>query len=116
MDLSIEDWDELFKAVQARLRLTAEAATDAARLKTVVLECVDALDSLHAALRDQRHLCRSQAIELAAMRDALAFARATRKDGQSDTDNILFRDLLGEALVACCRPGDALQPLSGPTR
>ncbi len=104
MEPSIEDWDELFKAVQAKLRLAAEAETDAARLKGVVLECVDALASLHASLHDQRQPCRDLAMELAATRDALAFARATQKDGQSGPASAFFRDLLGEALVASGRP------------
>lgn len=104
MDLSIEDWDELFKAVQARLRLAAEAATDPTRLTTVVLECVDALGSLHASLRDQRHPCGDLAVEISAMGDVLAFAQAPRKDVPNDPDSELFRDLLGEALVACGRP------------
>ena len=72
MDLPIEDWDELFKAVQARLRLTVEQATDAARLREVVLECVDALSGLHAALHDERFLRKGVAIELVRLHDTLA--------------------------------------------
>jgi hypothetical protein len=61
-DTVIEDWDELFDAVTARLRLiTAErlAATtgspsdEADRIRARVLECAEALEQLHAALKDE---------------------------------------------------------------
>lgn len=54
--MSLDDWDALFRAVQTRLRLTvSDAQTQhlngaAAPLQTGVLECVDALDQLHAML------------------------------------------------------------------
>lgn len=58
------DWDSLFDAVEQRLRdavekpeLTAtalEAQYNAWRIKSVVLDCVSALDKLHKALRHER--------------------------------------------------------------
>ena len=63
-DLSTEDWDELFNAVKCRLRLTVEAQLAATadpvgpggigRALANVLECVDALEQLHALLRLER--------------------------------------------------------------
>ena len=55
----IEDWDKLFHAVQIRL-CSSIAPTDPLDDKTrlTVLECVEALEQLHAALtleRQQRH-------------------------------------------------------------
>ena len=59
-DVSIEDWDALFCAVKTRLRRAAlgqPAATDdkhaletIGRLRAGVLDCVAALDQLHASL------------------------------------------------------------------
>ena len=59
-DVALGDWDELFRAVKARLRSTAgglsaaapEAALrdGAARAQASVLECVAALDQLHLTL------------------------------------------------------------------
>ena len=58
--IAVEDWDELFCAVQTRLR-TSITALDLIDGKTsaTVLECVEALYQLHSALtreRQQRHL------------------------------------------------------------
>jgi hypothetical protein len=66
-DIVMADWLTLLAAVTGRLRMTAarqstvsndEHALDASgRLRADVLECVDALDQLHAALaRTQRPL------------------------------------------------------------
>ena len=70
--VAMEDWDTLFTAVKARLTLiaqtelqtqtphseaTARVSADAAQLARLcagVLECVDALDQLHATARDTR--------------------------------------------------------------
>ena len=63
LTISIEDWDFLFGAILTRLRLNASghaAATPqshaTARLLRVVLECVEALDLLQAALRHERRV------------------------------------------------------------
>lgn len=69
MNLPTEDWDELFVAIETRLRLCADASSDVAQLRTVVLECVGDLDGLHRALRDERHLHRRTAVEIACLRE-----------------------------------------------
>jgi hypothetical protein len=62
--IDIADWDSLFGAVEERLRKTVEkpdqattpatAKDNASRIKSVVLDCVSALDKLHKALRQER--------------------------------------------------------------
>ena len=57
-DIAMEDWDELFCAVKARLRLIGSERSSATpeppqrdavvRIQASVLECVEALDQLHA--------------------------------------------------------------------
>lgn len=64
LDIAINDWDALFRAVEDRLRLTVDeplanapdaAAQDAAAgVRTIVLECVAALEQLHTALTHER--------------------------------------------------------------
>ena len=58
--ISIEDWDKLFQSVESRLCASIEALDPAhAKVRVAVLECVEALDQLHVALkreRQQRHL------------------------------------------------------------
>ena len=62
--VGLEDWDTLFAAVKTRLTLTAEPVSapgqpptppdiaEVVRLRATVLECVAALDYLHATARD----------------------------------------------------------------
>ena len=58
--ISIEDWDKLFQAVELRLCATvASADLLDDRIRVTVLECAEALDQLHSALtleRQQRRL------------------------------------------------------------
>lgn len=71
-DLSVDEWDLLFDAVRERLRLTAgecpaaqpgaHAHDPVGRIQASVLECVEALDQLHALLRRGRG--RSQRLEM----------------------------------------------------
>lgn len=66
-DIAIEDWDVLFCAVTARLRLiVAERlvtptspglAIEVNRVRVDVLECVAALDQLHATLTEELGRC-----------------------------------------------------------
>lgn len=49
--MAIRDIDMLLRAVTERLRQAARS--DAPALSTLVLECTDALDQLHAALMEQ---------------------------------------------------------------
>ena len=62
-DISIRDWDGLFLSVTATLRLTVveqlaaappQALDAAGRVRSMVMECVGALDQLHAALTQER--------------------------------------------------------------
>jgi hypothetical protein len=62
--IETEDWDSLFGAVEERLRTTVDqldtattpvvAADKVSRIKSVVLDCVSALDMLHKALKNER--------------------------------------------------------------
>ena len=63
IDVAMDDWDDLFRAVKVRLRQTvAERAGKAgapemietlSRIRAGVLECVEALDQLHSTLRHE---------------------------------------------------------------
>ena len=63
-DIAPEDWDVLFSAITDRLRNAVDQRLAAApepqardavgRLQVIVLECVGALDQLHAALANER--------------------------------------------------------------
>ena len=65
-EIKPEDWDSLFGAIEERLRGTVDkldsvttqlASQDKlSRIKSVVLDCVSSLDSLHTALRHDRGL------------------------------------------------------------
>lgn len=60
--IAADDWDVLFRAVRARLRSTVAGPVTAAsadlnsvlRTQDAVLDCVEALECLHAALDDGR--------------------------------------------------------------
>lgn len=64
LQISIEDWDILFRAIQLRLRAAVgeqiasqpppQADDTAGRIQVVVLECVSAMEELHAALAHER--------------------------------------------------------------
>jgi diguanylate cyclase len=85
-DVSIRDWDVMLRAVKARLRLTVGERLGAphepqvrdavGRVQASVLECVAALDQLHATLTHE--LSRHQQLELEVFdaQTALAQARA----------------------------------------
>jgi hypothetical protein len=52
-DVAIEDWDDLFRAVTARLAQTFDtpvAATKLVRFRVSVLECVEALEQLRTTM------------------------------------------------------------------
>jgi hypothetical protein len=65
-EIQPEDWDSLFGAIEERLRATVEPLDSATtqftsqdklcRIRSVVLDCVSSLDSLHMALRHDRGL------------------------------------------------------------
>lgn len=85
-DVAIEDWDVLLCAVKERLRLSvgdhpgatpgSQPQESADRVRTSVLECVEALDQLHKT--QQQELNRRQRLELEVfdMRTALVQTRA----------------------------------------
>ena len=87
-------WDDPFRAVTARLRLIAGAASpsgaaarlhDAAHgLQADVLECADALDQLHATLLHEIERCRHIERDAAACRAALAQARGELARSRAD--------------------------------
>ena len=88
-------WDDLFRAVTARLRLLADAASPegaatsrlqgpSAGLQAGVLECADALDQLHATLLHEVERCRRIERDAAACRAALAQARAELAGSRAD--------------------------------
>lgn len=55
--IAVDDWDALFRAVATRLQEAAGTQPEhspAADLRPAVLECVDALQLLHAALAQER--------------------------------------------------------------
>jgi hypothetical protein len=62
LEISVDDWDILFRAVEDRLRSsvgarlasTAPARDAAGRVQAIVLECVAELDKLHNALKQER--------------------------------------------------------------
>lgn len=88
-DVSIDDWDALLEAVKARLGQAVEGATTAplngaaAPFRTMVLECVDALGYLQAALRDQRTRDEPNAAADAAVTAGAGVVEA-REAGQED--------------------------------
>lgn len=90
--IEIEDWDELFRAVESRLTLTVgprltgtpepQADDRAGRIQVIVLECVTALEQLHTALTHERARCQWLELEVAEAQAALATALATAPEGR----------------------------------
>lgn len=88
-DIAIEDWNELFHAVEARLKATVgeSLALDSSafdvnpddigpKVQRVVLECVTALEQLHLALTHERELRHQLELEVFDAQSALAQALA----------------------------------------
>ena len=88
LDIAIDDWNELFRAVEARLTATVGtlvpvsfAATPdeiSARVQRVVLECVAALELLQASLNHERSLRHQLKLDFFNAQTALAQALAER--------------------------------------
>lgn len=67
LNISVEDWDILFRAVEERLRRMVDERNAATAhpgmhdmrgsARETVLECVAALEQLHAALTHERERC-----------------------------------------------------------
>lgn len=76
------DWDAMFRAVESRLRQTVgerlalmaepQPQDAAGRVQAVVLECVEALEQLHAALMLERDRCGQLERELAILAGSAA--------------------------------------------
>jgi len=85
-DVAMGDWDTLMNAVKERLRETvADSSAEriehpsehtAGFIRTSVLECVAALDHLHATLIHELGRCRQLKLEVLSAQSALAQARA----------------------------------------
>ena len=86
MDIAIDDWNELFRAVEARLIATVGTPLATAsgenpgdigpRVQGVVLECVTAMDQLHTALTRERNMRHQLEMEVFDAQTALARALA----------------------------------------
>lgn len=83
-DILIEDWDVLFRAVAARLSASVcerlaqspELHHDLAQVRSVVLECVEAMNQLHRALTRERQQRRLPVMEVKGEHTALMQAIA----------------------------------------
>jgi hypothetical protein len=92
--IEIEDWDDLFRAVESRLTLTVGprlagtpeplAGDRAGRIQVIVLECVSALDQLHTALTHERARCQQLEREVSDAQAGLAMALANSSGGRSE--------------------------------
>ncbi|MBC7611197.1 MAG: hypothetical protein H7228_16780 [Polaromonas sp.] len=92
-DIAVDDWNELFRAVEARLKatvgITKTATADAdpgdigPRVQRVVLECVAALEKLHTALTHERGMRHQLEMEVFDAQTALAQALAENMSTQA---------------------------------
>ena len=80
-DVAIDDWNDLFSAVRTRLELmagtlpaTAPGNDGVFRVRTGVLECVEALGQLHEMLGHERERRDRLELEIFDLRTALALA------------------------------------------
>lgn len=110
--IDIEDWDDLYRAVEARLKETVgerlalapepQATRDTAgRVQVIVLECVAALDQLHTSLTLERSRRYQLELELLAAKTALAQALAelvaTPSSSPADLSRIASAQEVGDA-------------------
>lgn len=110
-NIDIRDWDELLHAVTSRLRLTvgeplavtpvAQAHDAAAGVQVIVLECVAALDQLHAVLTYERG--RREHIEREVFNAQAALARALA---------LALANSLARSAQIACSPASASLPVS----
>lgn len=90
-DVSLLDWDDLFRAVKDRLRAIADTHADSRfdlrlpgdtpRIDTGVLECVAALEQLHLTMRHERDRREQLEWAVAEAHAALALAQAEKRNG-----------------------------------
>jgi diguanylate cyclase (GGDEF)-like protein len=106
-DIAMGDWEALFGAVKARLRLSvgeSPAATPeplllgkAGQVRTSVLECMTALDQLHTTLAHELGRRRQLELEVFDTQTALAQARAEltgTKAGEKRARHLALHDSL----------------------
>ena len=96
LSIAVGDWDALFCAVEARLRMTVgerlattpapQPHDDAGRVQIVVLECVAALEQLHRALTYERGLRLQLEQEISLAQAALTRALANATVGTPEAD------------------------------
>lgn len=72
-DVAIDDWDDLFDAVKARLRLAVSESRrgTGASFQASVLECAAALDQLHAMMRHELGRAGAEAARPGPLHDGL---------------------------------------------
>ena len=79
-DIETVDWNDLFNAVKDRLRSTVaepdSLASNAHRVRASVLECVQALDQLHATLSHEFERSQQLEVDVRSAQAALAQAHA----------------------------------------
>lgn len=126
-EIAIEDWDDLFSAIKARLRRVvaqrtqplsaAQARVADGSVRSNVLECAEALDQLQATLRHELGRRQRLELELFDARTALAQARVGRGGARAEDtrprqralqreptalpDACLLRQRLDRELAAC---------------
>ena len=118
LDIPIADWDDLFHAIQARLRALVSlppatfygspspAVSDDVR--TVVLECVTALDQLHRALSQERGL--HQPLDpVTADADLVATRSLAELVGSPASSLAVVRDPTRSPRTAVSNPGRAAE-------
>lgn len=108
-DISIVDWHVLYSAVKARLRESVTIAPKATAISPVhgtvqlvrdhVLECVDAMDQLHATWTDELDRRRQLEIELIEVTAKLEFVR-TELEGTRAGETRARRLALHDCLTA----------------
>ena len=109
LDIAIDDWNELFRAVEERLKATVgtplapvseafKAKPDDIGLKVqhVVLECVTALGQLHTALTHERNLRHQLEIEVFDAQTELAQALSENLGAQAATAHAREFQLSGQ--------------------
>lgn len=120
-DVAIDDWDDLFDAVKARLRLVvSESRLGAgAGFQASVLECVGALDQLHTMLHVELGRRRRLELEAVVVPSAVAPAGHTGRAGaeaarrgplQEGLTSAPHRDLFRQRLDHLLDPAAPVRP------
>ncbi len=112
-DVALRDWNDLLTAVKSRLRNTVgeflspasdlNAPATAERIRVNVLECVAALDQLHATLDHELSRRTQLELELVEVRSALERARAGLAGGPAAASVPMATDRLLSSASSPCR-------------